>query len=493
MSELKLKESIDSVVRANGNREISGSVLNGVLKDIVDGGKELGRDYYFYPSVIKEACINNEDTLLYDNYPIAIASINFSTHIVTINKKIVLPPDVSGNAFATKWQMYLVGVSALDANNILQLIGQTSVSTFTFEVVTGQTSATLQARFITNAVIGFVNPYMTYLPLSSTPIEVDDSFGEGVVNHFCQYLYKQNDLYVGIFNVNDGSTNMGIGVATSYDFINWSAITKITQVCTYAPWMDETEDIADIVPRVSLNSKVGGKFVFPLAFLLNGTSVGRIGIASTPDFGNYEASENYFTCDDPIFVDDTTVSWWYPTYAIHNNKHLLASVITVSGVQDLYLFEWDGNLETMSLQLVQKISGNRKNGQFNKYITSVPNLFTYKGNLFLSVNGLEEGGVDHYKNGNMSNSTGLYIYDAASGLFKEFVSNPWMINPKLSSWGSNFYMHSGQVACMEDEDGTVKCIPAMNHGSNTYTVFPCRLNLKSKNEINDWILKNSIL
>ena len=149
MSENKLKESIDAVVRANGTKEISGTALNGVLKEIVDGGKELGRESYFYPSVIKEACINNEDILLYDNYPIAIASINFSTHIVTINKKIILPPDVTGNAFATKWQMYLVGVSALDANNILQLTGQTGVSTFTFEVVSGQTSATLQARFIT--------------------------------------------------------------------------------------------------------------------------------------------------------------------------------------------------------------------------------------------------------------------------------------------------------------------------------------------------------
>ncbi len=431
-----------------------------------------------------------------------------SKGIITIDHDIILPPVPSTlNSIPIQyWQMYQLNGN-IDYTNVLQLVSQITPNTFTYTLLDseGQNASEVLNWFIPGAIVGFVNPFEFWVPLNLTSLEVDSTFSS-IINYFPNFLTKYKDKFFLLSTVNDGSEAKGFGVASSFDFVKWSSIKKsYLNKNDFSAWMQK-EPVNGfpaenyLAPGPAYNNLIDGEYKIPFGMIKRGTSptIYRFGMMMTKDFNSFSNfTEDYFHCSS---IDDgNSTKWNYCAYAYYKGHHYIAADITTTWdtkpIRRTYLFEWGGTIKDMSLKLVQKIGDNRIRGMWNAGFSCVPSFFTCENRLLMFVEAIDDNsGAGYFKNGNMNNYNGLFIFDTISRKFYEYFSNPIVQNPKLRDVDMVKYSsHQGNLVAYEDlSKGVVYFMMCMSLGPSSYNLFPAKLNKIKNKEVNDWFIKNKI-
>ena len=302
------------------------------------------------------------------------------------------------------------------------------------------------------------------------------------VNHTCRYISRQNDKFIALILFNAGSSYVGYGIATSDDFITWSYINRIfpLSIGSLPSWMDYT---SVIIPCMSSNNVNGN--IHTLLFQQIGKG---LGIMTTTDFIHYTYSANKFTYTGTI-NGGNVVTMSEGSYMYYKGIHYIGLTVQLSN--DLRpnpyvacIFTWSGNLNNMSLTLVQTLGLNRPQHSWNCGYTELPIMFEVNSKLYCICTGDDNGYVGEI--GNVGKTNGLYLFNDSTGLFEEYMSNPIILNVEFDAAYTGYRDH--QDACpIYPYNSKLYAMPCFNEGSNTYKVIPAQICMKNKDTVDIWL------
>lgn len=440
----------------------------------------------FYPSVIMDKTFKNNDSWLYNQASFTIVDINFTTFVLTVDRAVYLPrlEDNKTISLVSTWQVHkkTVDINGQGLAAALQLTAQTSLTTFTFALQTGQVLATLQAVFTNDSLISFRCPANFVIPLKNTPAIVPNAAWialDSLVNHFIQFVCKSQGKYRALIYCNNGSAEKGFGYSESTDFITWTDAVKVVPSAgelSAAGWLSTTANLA--FPQ-STNIYENSKWYIPFRSIKLGTAVRRIGrIEYNETLSSYLISTQYFTCTD--LADDATVDWYSLSTFKFNNKYYAAGDIVVSGVRKIIVFTIP-SADSFTLTKIQEITKSTNTQHWTYDVIGLPNLFSIKGQMFMVM----QGGGNSYIHPNVGNVNGIYRWDAIQNKFVEYEMNPLGINEKLTTWLTWGYGHLGNQVVLEDGDIAYSLV-GMNSTTNTYRIAAVKLNYQKESEIRKW-------
>ncbi len=490
MENIVLNEYIDNLlpsVEGEDEKLITAAKMRSVLKEVysksVTDAKLVARPGSAFPAVIKRSSLETaEINIPLNDLKFLITEINQEECTITINKNLLLP-------VGSTWYMYIKGVTPLNPDNFIVIDANLTPCIYYWEQAGDEAVyENIISHFIPGTEVGFCSPHVAWTPFNYDPV----LYPAGMCNIFPYYLSFFNGEFISLVAFNDGEVACGYGKMTSTDFKVWSEITKIIPEGPFPSWMKDSTDTMAVSQGVN-NIFDGVHFIPFLQESNDWEGAYFAGIMKTSDFSSFTYSDR-FTCSSPfvpIIDEGNFVSWHTASYAFFNGKHLIVADIAGYGTRLLYLMEWGGSTEDMSLKYIQVLGGNKISKSWNSVNTMCPAMFISNNQLFMLAQGYEiEGDYDDWDNGNVSNIGGLYIFDVFSGTFIEYHSNPWIINPKFE-YGVDLFTHHQGYNVPFEKDGIVYALMNMNHAQNTYGIFPAKLNLTDISVVQDWINKNN--
>lgn len=494
----QIRTNLYNVIEQNFPNNTSGAITEPILRttsmqifdsaysqsqlDILSSSNDTLLD--FYPSYINSKILEkNAFNLQNEANALRVQSIDWGTHIITLNTNIILPPVASSSFTNASWYLYTPTEPNISQLSKMKIESQSALNSFVFSAIGGDNY--FEANFNSGSMIGIKNSFTTYMPLTTTAIAISDSYPDFnvMVNSFPMTLNKISDEYKLMCTVNDGGTRKGMGLSTSTDKINWTDITYIEAI-TPPSWLSQSNDAEAFNSIAAMPSSNNYNEVTNLYTILynakNQTGNYSLSIMTTSDFTSFNADYNQFYC-----TSHTLENSWFGSYIKYKNKHyIVADRISGMSRADMILYEWT-NLDSMELTYVCTIPCMKDIiGSWSVLGNQLPTLFEYNNNLYLSTNGASNESL--YLYGNMGNCNGLYIFDPISRMFHEHSYNPYMINPHSDEdWMTNFSYHQS-ICVIWQEDEKLYCLTSMNHGTNTYSIIPLELRPYSTRQINAW-------
>jgi hypothetical protein len=502
IAETKLNSAVqiklNNPVIADGS--IAETKLNSAVQIKLNSSVSASPEIFdFYPASIMDKTIINNTAASFNATSYKIQSISFVTKQVVIDTNIVLPlfDEIKNTALCLTWQIHKKG-SADTINGILQLKTVISANTFGFEVLPNQTEATLTTTFPANSDISFRNPHALWKPLRTTSVcNQTGADGLPTVNRWPHFLVKEGNKFKMFGFYNDGATDASArtGYCESSDFTTWTNPVKIIPSVRPA-WCNAALNIENFVICGS-NVIIDNYYIVPFIGWRTSDSKRRIGLMKIPlgFTGSFQPNANNFATTYLLNGNAT-----YDTAAL---LHLYSSFIQFEG--KLYLaidvYGWspkrkvtifsvnyvDINNVTLT-EIDNIIPDSLTNGWKNLAVTN-PCLFVAGRDLFCLVHGVSS--TYSYIYPNQGNVNGLYKFNKSNNKFEEFISNPCMLNPYVNTNYTEAGHHSGiQVIIYYNKE--FYSLITMSNGTNTYRIFPVKLNLKDKYEVDQWLIDNKL-
>ena len=454
----------------------------------------------FYPSSIMDRTIINNTVSSFNATSFVISSINFTTHVIVTTTKIVLPLfyEIKETALCKTWQVHKKGLATADANAFLQLDEVLGEDSFSFIIVSGQNQSTLQTSFTAGANISFRCPHTLWIPTRSTSV-CNPVGGDGLptVNRWPHFLVREGSKFKALCFYNDGATDTSArsGYSESTDFINWSNPVKIIPAVRPA-WCNASLSIENFIICGS-NVIIDNYYIVPFIGWKTTAGTRRIGLMKIPlgFTGSFQPTANNFSTtyllNGNTTYDTSAILHLYTSFMQFEGKLYMAiDVYGWSPKRKVAIFAVDYvDINNVTLTEIDNILPDNNSQSWKNLCTTNPCLFVAGSDLFCLVHGVSS--TYSYIYPNQGNVNGLFKWDKSSKKFVEYISNPCMLNPALNSNFTEASQHSGiqQIIYYKDE---FYSLITMSNGTNTYRVFPVKLNLRDKFETDQWLIDNKL-
>ena len=479
------------------NTNIQSHIAN---PDIHSGSSTSLELFDFYPSSIMDKTIINNTVSSFNASSFTISSINFTTYQVVIDTNIVLPlfEEIKNTQYCKTWQIHKKSLASNDANSVLQLNTIINANTFSFIIVSGQNQTTLQSNFTAGSNISFRNPHTLWLPLRTSSV-CNPQAGDGLptINRWPHFLVREGSKFKMYGFYNDGATDTSArsGYSESTDFISWSNPVKLTPSVRPA-WVNQTLDISNFVVCGS-NVIIDNYYIVPFIGWRTTAGTRRIGLMKIPlgFTGSFQPTANNFSTtyllNGNATYDTASILHLYSSFVQFENKLYLAmDIYGWSPKRKVAIFSVNYvDINNVTLTEIDNILPDSNANGWKNLCTTNPCLFVAGRDLFCLVHGVSS--TYSYIYPNQGNVNGLYKFDKSSNKFVEYISNPCMLNPALNAPFAEATHHSGiqQIIYYNNE---FYSLITMSAGTNTYRIFPVKLNLKNKYDVDQWLVDNKL-